>query len=96
MPGREEKNYSKEIITVIIKGVRTINMTKNDSRLDWDGGIKAIRTEVIQERNHQGICLSCREMGSQETAGAVSDAGRTMAKDKVTCGGDFYLGTSDM
>lgn len=31
--------------------------------------------EVIQERNHHGICLSCREMGSWETAGAVSDVG---------------------
>lgn len=96
MPGREEKNYSKEIITVNIKGIRTVDMTKNDSRLDWDGGIKAIRTEVIQERYHHGICLSCRKMGSQEIAGAVSNAGRTMSKDKVTSGGDFYLGTLDM
>ena len=96
MPGREQKNHSKAIITVIIKGVRTVDMTKNDNRLDWDGGIKTIRTEVIEERTHHDICLSCREMGSQETAGAVSDAERTMAKDKVTSGGDFYFGTSDM
>lgn len=52
--------------------------------------------EVIQERNHHSICLSCREMGSRETAGAVSDVGRTMARDKVTSGGDFYLGMSEV
>lgn len=40
MPGGEQKNDSKEIITVIIREARTVNMTKNDSRLDWDGGIK--------------------------------------------------------
>lgn len=40
MPSREQKNDSKEIITVIIREARTVSMTKNDSRLDWDGGIK--------------------------------------------------------
>lgn len=28
MPGREQKNDSKEIITVIIREARTVNMTK--------------------------------------------------------------------
>lgn len=55
MPGREQKNDSKEITTVIIRGVRTVNMTKNDSRLDWDGGIKAIWTQVMKSFKRETI-----------------------------------------